>query len=33
VLGAILFGYLIVGGGVANWLIQRAFGAHNLFAN
>ncbi len=26
-LGAILFGYLVVGGGIANWLIQRAFGA------
>jgi uncharacterized integral membrane protein (TIGR00698 family) len=25
VLGAILFGYLVVGGGIANWLIQRAF--------
>jgi uncharacterized integral membrane protein (TIGR00698 family) len=23
-LGAILFGYLIVGGGLANWLIERA---------
>lgn len=33
VLGGILFGYLIVGGGLANWLIQRAFGAHDLFAN
>ena len=27
VLGAILFGYLVVGGGIANWLIQRAFDA------
>ncbi len=26
VLGAILFGYLVVGGGIANWLIQRACG-------
>ncbi len=25
VLGAILFGYLVVGGGIANWLIERAF--------
>jgi uncharacterized membrane protein YadS len=27
VLGAILFGYLVIGGGLANWLIQRVFGA------
>ena len=27
ILGTILFGYLVVGGGIANWLIQRAFGA------
>jgi uncharacterized integral membrane protein (TIGR00698 family) len=27
VLGAILFGYLVVGGGLANWIIQRIFGA------
>lgn len=26
ILGTILFGYLVVGGGIANWLIQRAFG-------
>ena len=26
VLGAILFVYLVVGGGIANWLIERAFG-------
>ncbi|HMD72519.1 MAG TPA: putative sulfate exporter family transporter [Steroidobacteraceae bacterium] len=26
VLGAILFAYLVVGGGIANWLIERAFG-------
>ncbi|MGO9994473.1 MAG: YeiH family protein [Steroidobacteraceae bacterium] len=32
VLGAILFGYLIIVGGIANWLIQRAFGARHLFA-
>jgi uncharacterized integral membrane protein (TIGR00698 family) len=25
-LGALLFGYLVVGGGLANWLLQRAFG-------
>jgi uncharacterized integral membrane protein (TIGR00698 family) len=27
ILGTILFGYLVVGGGIGNWLIQRAFGA------
>ena len=27
ILGTILFGYLVVGGGIANWLIQRAFAA------
>jgi uncharacterized membrane protein YadS len=26
VLGAILFGYLVVVGGIANWVIQREFG-------
>ena len=25
-LGALLFAYLVVGGGLANWLLQRAFG-------
>ncbi len=30
VLGAILFGYLVVGGGIANWLIQHAFGVAGL---
>jgi uncharacterized membrane protein YadS len=25
-LGALLFGYLVVGGGLVNWLLQRAFG-------
>ncbi len=33
VLGAILFGYLIVGGGVANWLIQHAFGSVAVFSS
>ena len=32
VLGAILFGYLIVGGGLANWLIQRAFSSASVFS-
>jgi uncharacterized integral membrane protein (TIGR00698 family) len=32
VLGAILFGYLIVGGGVANWPIQRAFSSASVFS-
>ena len=32
VLGAILFGYLIVGGGLANWLIQRAFSSASAFS-
>jgi uncharacterized membrane protein YadS len=26
VLGAVLFGYLVVAGGLANWIIQHAFG-------
>jgi uncharacterized membrane protein YadS len=33
VLGTILFGYLIAGGGVANWLIQRAFSSASVFSS